>query len=427
MNRWRAWALWLTGVAGVLFVHLGMACGQVPCSYQIAHVIQGPYQGPFWGYPPTTGMGISPNGHYVVGYYELGSGYNRAWVFDTQTSVFSILPWPGPAWYSMTAVDCNDSGIIVGDGWDDDASGGRRGWIYNLVTQQYTIIEPLGGSWSLIAALNSSGAVCGYRSNTFVEDPANPYEAFIWQPDGGGQFTNLGVLNGPKSAGTDISDDGTVVGWTGGNSLYDYRAFVYSNGEITVLPPVVPGGSSEARATNGRLVVGYGRLESDVFAKLAFVYDMETRSMVTIPTPPEFRDGICQDVSPTGNVVGEFSYGNPIINSSRPFLWTNGAVLDLATMVPTGDIFTVRPLAIDQAGQLTGNTINAVSDVIGFVVTPDVYSSPADVDVNCRVDIDDLLMMVNDWGETESPADVNHDRIVNIDDFLILINNWTLE
>jgi hypothetical protein len=94
MNRRRAWAFWLTGVAGALFAHLGMASGQIPCLYEVTHIIQGPYQGPFWGYPPTNAMGISPNGRYVVGYYTLGSGNERAWMFDTQTEVFTTLPWP---------------------------------------------------------------------------------------------------------------------------------------------------------------------------------------------------------------------------------------------------------------------------------------------------------------------------------------------
>jgi hypothetical protein len=48
----------------------------------------------------------------------------------------------------------------------------------------------------------------------------------------------------------------------------------------------------------------------------------------------------------------------------------------------------------------------------------------SDLDSNCRVDIDDLLEVINHWGQRNVPADISEDGVVNIDDLLILISEW---
>ena len=40
------------------------------------------------------------------------------------------------------------------------------------------------------------------------------------------------------------------------------------------------------------------------------------------------------------------------------------------------------------------------------------------------VNIDDLLVVINQWGSVGGPGDVNHDNIVNIDDLLAVIGAW---
>src|SRR5207247_7392427 len=49
---------------------------------------------------------------------------------------------------------------------------------------------------------------------------------------------------------------------------------------------------------------------------------------------------------------------------------------------------------------------------------------PADVNGNGVVDIDDLLQVIAQWGQTGGSADVNHDGVVNIDDLLLVIGAW---
>jgi uncharacterized membrane protein len=409
----------------LILAHGRLASAQIPCSYTVSHIIQGPWCGQFWGYPATTGTAISPNGRYVVGFWELcGSGFYRAFVFDTQSSQFTTLPFPSASWVQMRALDVSNAGIIVGHG--DDTNTSQRGWIYDLSSGQYTIVEPQpGGVWSSVNAVNSSGTVCGFQSLGPGPD-VTPWAAFVWTPQDGGSPTSLGVINGPNSVAEDISDDGTVVGCTGGNSMFDVRAFAYSRGNIAVLPPIMPGGTSEPFGTNGTLVVGYGRTESNVFVKHAFVYDLTTGTMITISPPADYRDSYCSSVTDSGLVIGH--YAHPTgggVGSFRSFLWKDGVLADLDSKLPEGQLYFLLATGLNDSHQITGQATSAEGHVVAFVISPAEYPSIADIDQNCRVDIGDLLILVTNWGAVESPADVNHDRIVNIDDLLILINDWT--
>jgi hypothetical protein len=49
---------------------------------------------------------------------------------------------------------------------------------------------------------------------------------------------------------------------------------------------------------------------------------------------------------------------------------------------------------------------------------------PADIDGDNAVNVSDLLMIIDQWGQTNSLADVNEDGIVNVSDLLIVIDNW---
>jgi hypothetical protein len=49
---------------------------------------------------------------------------------------------------------------------------------------------------------------------------------------------------------------------------------------------------------------------------------------------------------------------------------------------------------------------------------------PGDVNGDDLVNIDDLFLVLNEWGQNDSPGDVNDDGLVNIDDLFILLNGW---
>jgi hypothetical protein len=68
------------------------------------------------------------------------------------------------------------------------------------------------------------------------------------------------------------------------------------------------------------------------------------------------------------------------------------------------------------------------TDAYGFNIAPPggcVLPCPADLDGNSIVNIDDLLAVINAWGQgAGNPADIDNNGIVNIDDLLTVINAW---
>jgi hypothetical protein len=68
------------------------------------------------------------------------------------------------------------------------------------------------------------------------------------------------------------------------------------------------------------------------------------------------------------------------------------------------------------------------ADAYGFVVAPP-GGCPAEclADVandDFQVNIDDLLAVINSWGQSGGIGDINRSGLVNIDDLLAVINGW---
>jgi len=51
-------------------------------------------------------------------------------------------------------------------------------------------------------------------------------------------------------------------------------------------------------------------------------------------------------------------------------------------------------------------------------------SCPSDVNANGTTDIDDLFLVINNWGGTSGPADIDHNGLIDIDDLFAVINGW---
>ncbi len=64
-------------------------------------------------------------------------------------------------------------------------------------------------------------------------------------------------------------------------------------------------------------------------------------------------------------------------------------------------------------------TISCLSGGIDAVVY-----NPADINEDGVVGVTDLLIVIDQWGQTDSIADINEDGIVNVSDLLMLIDNW---
>jgi uncharacterized membrane protein len=292
-------------------------------------------------------------------------------------------------------------------------------------------MEPLpGGVYSGLNAVNSSGVACGWRS---IGPGEIPQTAFIWSAENDGTYADLGVMIGPNSSAADLTDEGAITGWTGDQVANPgTRAFLVSDSKRRpiILGPVPEGFSSFGLALNAAgTVVGYGRIPYEPWPTFRYrAFALVDGTMHDIPPFPGYLHNFAHDVSDSGLVIGWNNLEIDGGNGTRSFLWMNDVLVDLEERLPEGILYYLLPEAINDQGQIIGQAVTSPGHVVGFVITPaQMPSALSDITQNCRVDIDDLLVLIEDWGQTESPADINHDKAVNIDDLLIMINEWTLE
>ncbi|MCZ6494270.1 MAG: hypothetical protein O6933_09345, partial [Planctomycetota bacterium] len=389
---------------------------QAQCQYDVT-VLQFPIDCGI-GTVITSGLSLNENGA-VVGRYRCPiSKFDRPFLWTPQDG-FTDLGLP-PGVMETIPTDINDQGVICGTMIVADV--GFRGFVYDQGV--WTVLPPVVdmlGTWSSAAAISNAGIVVGQRS---ITENLNPQNAYIWSAAEG--FNDLGVMNGPNSAATAISDTALVAGWIG-TGQSDSLGFLWDDGNVTNLP-AIPGGSTSfplGVSSQGK-VVGLGRIRMKGFPfgiPRAFLWaDSEFIMLGTLPG--HLHSAALDTTSDPLQIVGESwnVEGNP--NISHGFIWQNGLMTNLNDLIPLDPEVVVKSTpAISSSGLLLGNA-SGTDGLVAVLLTP-VESPLGDLDGDCEVGILDLLILLAAWGEAGSPADLNNDGLVGILDLLMLLANWT--
>jgi uncharacterized membrane protein len=326
----------------------------------------------------------------------------------------SLLPHP-PGTLGFRASDLNEHGLIVGTAETGPTGGTQRGYIYNRNSGQWTEIPPLlDGSWSGAHAVNNAGKVCGYRG---MGPSGSPRTAFIWSD---GIFTDMGLMNGQSTDARTINEAGVATGTLWAENVL--RPFLWDGKTLTVLPTAVglethPRAMSDNNRVAGFAAVPYPGAPGG-FVGQAFHYFQGTIDV--IGALPGHARSSAQYVRSDGVVLGlsrALSGGG-----DRAFIWQNGALTDLNSLVIPEDVLVGFAGDMTDGGViLASGTFKGINAAMLLLPVPPI----GDTDGNCVVNVDDLIRVILDWGLAKSPADVNDDGIVNVDDLILVINNWT--
>ena len=65
-----------------------------------------------------------------------------------------------------------------------------------------------------------------------------------------------------------------------------------------------------------------------------------------------------------------------------------------------------------------------LADNLIVTVAETIPACPADATHNGIVDVDDLLVVINQWGPGGGAADITGNGVVDVDDLLAVINAW---
>ena len=107
----------------------------------------------------------------------------------------------------------------------------------------------------------------------------------------------------------------------------------------------------------------------------------------------------------------------------------NGGWVQVAFSVndfaPGIDQIQLRFTASDE-GADTQSVVEAGVDAIVVSATEcdDAAPCPADANADGIVNVGDLLLIIDNWGQTGGTGDINDDNIVNVSDLLMMTESW---
>ena len=289
----------------------------------------------------------------VAGTSTSATSVSHAFLYNGSLTALGTLPGGTEA----QASGINTAGQVVGTA--DTSTRFQHAFLYSSGKMQDLGVLP-GDTNSIATNINTQGQFTGYSQLETGNPPAEaapnyPTHAFIGS---GTALTGLGALPGDASSfAAAINDQGQIAGTSFTSSGPD-RAFLATGGTLKDLG--TPGGMySFAAGINSKgQVVGstgiYTPTQVPPFAtsttQYAFLYSGV--ALVNLGTLPGDTSSAAQAINDTGQVVG-------ISNSpgtQRAFLYSNGTMTDLNTLLPPGSGWVLyEATGINNAGQICGN------------------------------------------------------------------------
>ena len=335
------------------------AWGVVPYSYTVTDL------GTLGG-PSSSATGINANGQ-VIGYAQNAAGYEHAFLWSSSGGMQDLGTLGGSGFEGSQglmegsqALGINNSGQVVG--WAANSSEWAHAFLWTSGGGMQDI-GTLGGSSSWAYGINDSGQIVGYGASI----PTNSTHAFLWASGGGMQ--DLGTLpGGSESWAFGISNSGQVVGSAVSNSNGDYHAFLWgSSGGMQDLGTL--GGSSSNSQANGinnsGQVVGYSGSSSGTGHVFVWTSSGGMQDPGTLPNY-SYNGTYATGINNNGQVVG---YGENSRDIDHAFLYSNGTMIDLNSLIPSGWTLN-QATAINDNGLIVGYGVNPSGHTDAFLLTP---------------------------------------------------------
>ena len=322
----------------------------------------------------------------------------------------------------------NGIGQVVGQA---ELSGiGYRVFLWQ--NAQWTTLPILAGATIADAfAISADGSLivgmC-YNNVTGV-----PFEAAFWR---NGKVSALNLPLGPAAEALAVDATGTtIVGWMGDSPAINSHAFLWRNGQVTDLgiPPAALAGAARSINGKGQIVVVANTDHNQPPGFFTKSYRWENGRWTDLGMLSNYNVSVPTALNDRGEIVGFCdAIGVPGTGLGGGWIWRNGTLTELATLILPGSGIHGRigwARAINQDGQIaTTGDMGTSPDLFNVTVllTP-VPDREGDTNCDGRVDIDDLLHVINDWGpcgQTFCSADLDQNGLVNIMDLIAVLDNW---
>jgi probable HAF family extracellular repeat protein len=307
---------------------------------------------------------------------------------DGRVTDLGTLPSGG---YESFATAVNRRGQVVGEALNtvpDDFSMIGPGF---LTTQtraflwQNGTMQDLGtlgtGTDAMAQFINDRGQVVGLSYTSSAPNTSCPFflplalGSFIWDEKNG--MRDLGNLGGTCAVATGVNDQGIVIGDNVDDNVIE-RGFLWDNGSIKDLGGTIGGHHTSAEAINqvGQ-VVGAGTLVDEVSVHATLWKHVgEITDLGTVDQDP---CSFASSINSKTQIVGASSPGCAFDNNTRAFLWQNGSILDLNTLISSGASLHLQwALDINDRGEIAGIGLDVDNNSHAFLLIPCDTNDPPD-------------------------------------------------
>ena len=297
---------------------------------------------------------------------------------------------------------------------------GNRAALYD--DGNWTILHPVGSGLTEGFAINDAGWIAGYR------DTPEGRKAVRWRGD------ELDELDTPGqfAHAYDINEFGVAAGTIGYAD-----AFLWAGSSLDVLPALRDTIENEAFGINanedatGASILS---LPGGLLTRRSWIF--ADRRLVDLGVLPGFQFSFAEDLNNVRQVVGR-SF-NPF-GGADAFLWMEGELHNLEDLIefPPGFAGLSMVTAINNRGQIAAWAPPTTSGTSrGIILTP-IDRPLGDVNIDCKVDAHDLMLVLGNWGEcsglgaclgdfvTSATFQSPPDGIVDAADLAVVLGNWS--
>lgn len=303
----------------------------------------------------TATTSLAPNGHQIP----------KAAVW--REGLVSVLQ--GLSGWSSEALAVNDGGLIAGYAVTDALNKLGSGHQYHPAIWRNGTVVDLGtfsGGLGEATHINNRGMVAGYS----IYDTPTPLgvhvtHTFLWKD---GKMTDICFGDYCVPAWMNTRGDVLMTAVLPGDAYY--QAFIYHDGALVNLPGLGGNFSVAAYLTDEGVAVGAASVPGDALAKGVLWANGRATNLGTVSGD---TGSWAFSVNAAGTVVGG-SGDIPIagaVSFHHGFVWQNGAIRDLNTLIPPGSGLTLNvAYAINDMGEITGYGTDQQGNQHIFVLRP---------------------------------------------------------
>jgi probable HAF family extracellular repeat protein len=252
--------------------------------------------------------------------------------------------------------------------------------------QRMSKLPTLGGNNGFAAGANNHGEIVGWaetrkHDSTCTSPQVLGFEAVIYEPWGRRKIQELRPYHGDKDgAATEINDRDQAVGISGAcdqavGRFTAKHAVMWDHGKIVNLGSLGGVAWNTPMAINEHGdVVGFADLPGDQNGTpnpVAFLWT-KNGGMQNLGTLPGDTNSEAYGINDLGQVVGE----SFTTSSARAFIWQNGTMTDLNTLIPpSAGLYLFYANDINDSGAIAGGACALVSGACGsefpgYMATP---------------------------------------------------------